>query len=203
MAGSERNLNRLPNKCLKFLDTRGRKGRVILVLELEETRFTLQSKFRQRMDEHCIFTLPCLPPGRSHVSVIIPMDRARVGVLQQGAPTEDRDVDLPLNGAGEGLHPGALQHHRPHVGMGPVEFDGDVKFENVQITPIDSEEAGETGEQRTIVFSPNGTAQSAVIQIGDGKNHYTTSICAATGRAKMEFGTAKEAKTGTIDLDEQ
>ena len=85
----------------------------------------------------------------------------------------------------------------------PVEFGGDVKFENVQITPIDSEEAGETGERRTIVFSPNGTAQSAVIQIGDGKNHYTTSICAATGRAKMEFGTAKEAKTGSIDLDEQ
>jgi hypothetical protein len=42
-----------------------------------------------------------------------------------------------------------------------------------------------------------------MIQIGDGKNHYTASICAATGKAKIHFGTAKEAKMGTIDLDEQ
>jgi len=85
----------------------------------------------------------------------------------------------------------------------PVEFSGNVKFENVQITPIDSEEVSGTGEQRAIVFLPNGSAQSAVIQIGDGKNHYTASVCAATGRAKIYFGTAKEAKTGTVDLDEQ
>jgi prepilin-type N-terminal cleavage/methylation domain-containing protein len=88
----------------------------------------------------------------------------------------------------------------------PVEFEGDVKFENVQITPIGAETTTDDEEQ-AIVFSPNGTVQSAVIQIGDGKTHYTISISAATGRAKMYFGAVEDVKTGTdvrigaIDLD--
>ena len=89
----------------------------------------------------------------------------------------------------------------------PVEFTGDVKFEGIQITPAGWEAATETDEAREIVFSPGGTADSAVIQIGDGKNHYTISISAATGRATMYFGTAEklkeEAKIGTIDLDQE
>jgi len=89
----------------------------------------------------------------------------------------------------------------------PVEFAGDVKFEGIQITPAGWEAATETDEAREIVFSPSGTAQSAVIQIGDGKNHYTVSISAATGRATMYFGTAEkvkeEAKIGTIDLEKE
>jgi len=89
----------------------------------------------------------------------------------------------------------------------PVEFAGDVKFEGVQITPAGWEAATETDETREIVFSPGGTAQSAVIQIGDGKNHYTVSISAATGRATMYFGTAEkvkeEVKIGTIDLEKE
>ena len=89
----------------------------------------------------------------------------------------------------------------------PVEFAGDVKFEGIQITPGGQEAATETDEAREIVFSPSGTAQSAVIQIGDGKNHYTVSISAATGRATMYFGTAEkvkeEVKIGTIDLEKE
>ncbi len=87
----------------------------------------------------------------------------------------------------------------------PVEFEGDVKFEDVQITPTGLETT--TNEEQAIVFSPNGTVQSAVIQIGDGKTHYTISISAATGKAKMYFGTVEDVKTGTdvrigaIDLD--
>lgn len=81
----------------------------------------------------------------------------------------------------------------------PVQFEGDVKFENIQITPINSE--AETEEQQTIVFSPNGTAQSAVVQIGDGKTHYSISISAATGKAAMYFGTVEDVKIGSIDLD--
>jgi len=89
----------------------------------------------------------------------------------------------------------------------PVEFTGDVKFEGIQITPAGWEAATETDEAREIVFSPSGTADSAVIQIGDGKSHYTVSISAATGRATMYFGTAEkvkeEVKIGTIDLDQE
>jgi hypothetical protein len=85
----------------------------------------------------------------------------------------------------------------------PVQFQGDVVFEAVEIVPSgwNTESAGE--EQKTITFSPNGTAQSSVIQIGDGKTHYSISISPATGRAKMFFGTAENVKVGTTDLDEE
>jgi len=83
----------------------------------------------------------------------------------------------------------------------PVEFAGDVKFEDIQITPIGVEAASESEDEQAIFFLPNGTAQSAIIQLGDGKTHYTTSICAATGKAKIYFGTVKDVKIGTVDLD--
>jgi len=85
----------------------------------------------------------------------------------------------------------------------PVQLAGDVEFESVQIDSAGSEELLEQTESRSIAFSPDGTAQSAVVQIGDGKNHVTVSISAATGKVKMYPGTAQEVKVGTIDLDEQ
>jgi len=84
----------------------------------------------------------------------------------------------------------------------PVEFADEVKFEDIQITPIGVETTTETDEEeQAIVFSPNGTAQSAVIQIGDGKTHYAVTISAATGKAKVYFGTTEDVEIGTIDLD--
>jgi len=83
----------------------------------------------------------------------------------------------------------------------PVEFEGDVKFEDIQIIPIGSETITDSEEGQTIVFWPNGTAESAVIQIGDGNTHCTVVICASTGKATMYFGTKDESKIGTIDLD--
>ena len=85
----------------------------------------------------------------------------------------------------------------------PVELATDVKFEDIKIDSVGSEEFFEQAETRSIAFSPDGTAQSAVVQFGDGKNHITISISAATGKVKMYPGTAKEVKVGTIDLDEQ
>jgi Tfp pilus assembly protein FimT len=87
----------------------------------------------------------------------------------------------------------------------PVIFEGDVRFEDVKIAPVGLDETFETeqaeeGEQ-TIVFSPNGTAQPALIQIGDGKTHYAITIGGATGKAKISFGTTENIKAGSIDLD--
>ena len=45
------------------------------------------------------------------------------------------------------------------------------------------------------------TAQMAVIQIGNGKTHYTIGISAATGRAKMVYGTTENIKATSVDLD--
>jgi len=85
----------------------------------------------------------------------------------------------------------------------PVEFEGNVKFEDIQIMPVGTETtiAAEEQEEQQIVFLPNGTAEQAVVQIGDDKTHYTVSICAATGRAKMNYGTMTNANITTIDLD--
>jgi Tfp pilus assembly protein FimT len=85
----------------------------------------------------------------------------------------------------------------------PVELSNDVTFEDIQITPVSSEVESQTETNRAIVFSPNGTAQTAIIQIGDGKNHYTVSISASTGRAKMYPGTTESVTMTTIDLEQQ
>jgi prepilin-type N-terminal cleavage/methylation domain-containing protein len=82
----------------------------------------------------------------------------------------------------------------------PVELTGDVKFERVLISPVGLETA-ETDEADAIVFLPNGTASSAVIQIGDGKTHYAISVDAATAKATMYFGMAEEIKMSSVDLD--
>jgi len=85
----------------------------------------------------------------------------------------------------------------------PVEFGGDVKFEDIQIKPAGLEEIPETDEEGTIVFSPNGTCRSTIVQVGDGKNHYAISISASTGKVNMYDGTAEEVQIDTKDLDEK
>jgi type II secretion system protein H len=83
----------------------------------------------------------------------------------------------------------------------PVILEDNIRFENVQITPISSEIAAWTEDLSTIVFLPDGTAQSAVVQIGNEKTHYALSINAATGKAKLVPGTIENIKASTIDLD--
>jgi type II secretion system protein H len=85
----------------------------------------------------------------------------------------------------------------------PVQFEGDVVFEDVQIAQSEMETDTENEDQQTVVFSPNGTAQMAVVQIGNGKTHYTISISAATGRAKIYYGTTENVKVTTTDLDQE
>jgi len=83
----------------------------------------------------------------------------------------------------------------------PVSLEDNIRFEDIQITPISLETVTETEDLSTIVFLPDGTAQSAVIQIGNEKTHYALSINAATGNAKLILGTIENVKVSTIDLD--
>lgn len=83
----------------------------------------------------------------------------------------------------------------------PVILERNIKFEGIQITPIALETTTETEDLPTIIFLPDGTAQSAVVQIGDEKTHYTVSINAATGKAKLVPGTIENVKVSTVDLD--
>jgi type II secretory pathway pseudopilin PulG len=88
----------------------------------------------------------------------------------------------------------------------PVELTGDVKFEDVKIAAFGIASRGDsriapTNEEDAIVFLPDGSASSAVIQIGDGKTHYAISIDAATGKATMYFGTTEKIHKSSVDLD--
>ena len=84
----------------------------------------------------------------------------------------------------------------------PVEFEGNVRFEDVKVVPTGAEESEDDEEaEASITFSPDGSAAAVAVQIGDGKAHYTICISAATGRAKIRFGTLENAEIGTIDLD--
>ncbi|MBW7992241.1 MAG: prepilin-type N-terminal cleavage/methylation domain-containing protein [Planctomycetes bacterium] len=83
----------------------------------------------------------------------------------------------------------------------PVTFDDGTGFEDIKITPISLVTTSDDDEGQSIVFSGNGTAQTAVIQIGNGKNHYTITISAATGKAKVYDGIVENVEVGVIDLD--
>ena len=85
----------------------------------------------------------------------------------------------------------------------PVQFEGGIVFEDVVIAPsgLETEAEEENEDTHTVVFLPDGTAQTAVVQIGNGTTHYTISISAATGRARIYFGTTENVKVTTTDLD--
>ncbi len=84
----------------------------------------------------------------------------------------------------------------------PVAFDDEISFEDIKIAPISIVTATEEDEdEQSVVFSANGTARTAVIQIGNGKTHYTITISAATGKAKVYDGIAEDVDVGVIDLD--
>lgn len=85
----------------------------------------------------------------------------------------------------------------------PVEFEGDVRFEDVQLALYAEDPTSDAAGEQKLVFLPNGSAQSAVFQIGDGKSHYSIAIVAATGKASLYPGVATEIKTASIDLDLQ
>jgi type II secretory pathway pseudopilin PulG len=84
----------------------------------------------------------------------------------------------------------------------PVVLEGDVQFESIQIMPLNGATTTTEGEpEQTITFWPSGGAEAAVVQIGDGKTHYTIAVVAATGKATLYAGPATEVRTASIDLD--
>jgi prepilin-type N-terminal cleavage/methylation domain-containing protein len=86
----------------------------------------------------------------------------------------------------------------------PVAFDEDIQFEDIKIIPISLvTTTDEDEEEQSIVFSANGTSQTAAIQIGNGKTHYTITISSATGKAKVYEGIAEDVKVGVVDLDSE
>jgi hypothetical protein len=132
---------------------------------------------------------------------------ARIMAIEQGQPYE-----VQLSPGNEGFLATTAQWN-PNEGRmekvpirdyycKPVEFEGEVGFEDIKIGASTTDAADEQSQQR-IVFLPNGSADSAVIQIGDGKTHYSIAIVASTGKASLHVGVAGEVKMAVVDLDVQ
>jgi len=85
----------------------------------------------------------------------------------------------------------------------PVQFEGDIRFEDVKVEIATAESAEGADMEQKVVFLPNGSAESAVLQLGDGKSHYTLAVVAATGKATLYAGTAQNVDTVSVDLDLQ
>ena len=83
----------------------------------------------------------------------------------------------------------------------PVTLENDIKFEDIEISPIGLETNNLTSDLSVIVFSPDGTAQTALVQIGNGTMHYTLSVIAATGKVKLYPGIIDNVRISTVDLD--
>jgi prepilin-type N-terminal cleavage/methylation domain-containing protein len=85
-----------------------------------------------------------------------------------------------------------------------AKLGGDAQFEMVIVDKGEEEGtvATENQGEYTVTFRPDGMAENAVIQVGDGKKHYVVTISEATGLAKVVEGIATQFKSDTIDLDE-
>ena len=77
-----------------------------------------------------------------------------------------------------------------------IQLIEDKKKGNLENEEVDDEDFGEV-----VVFTAYGTADSAVIKIGNEKTSYTVSVSPATGKVKIVRGET-ELPMDIIDLDE-
>ncbi|MBN1361275.1 MAG: GspH/FimT family pseudopilin [Sedimentisphaerales bacterium] len=133
---------------------------------------------------------------------------ARIMAIERGRPYE---VQLDMGNKG---FLAATTQWNPNLGQmekvpvrdyycKPVAFEGQVHFEDIKIGAASAEAAADEESQQRIVFLPNGSADTAVVQIGDGKTHYSIAIVASTGKASLHEGTAGEVAIPIVDLDAQ
>lgn len=85
-----------------------------------------------------------------------------------------------------------------------VTLGGDAQFELVAVdqSDMDVSQVDQADGVYTVRFRQDGTAQNAVIQVGDGSRHYVVTISEATGLARVDEGIATDFKSDTIDLEQ-
>lgn len=83
----------------------------------------------------------------------------------------------------------------------PTELAGTVEFEEVNVLSVWEGTIEGVRDGAAITFYPDGTADMAAIQLGDGLNHFAVYVSAATGKANIQFGLAAEAPIEIVDLD--
>ncbi len=91
----------------------------------------------------------------------------------------------------------------------PVELSESIQLEVVDIkTNVYTQESGNTGDsedtpssEQSVTFRPDGTANAALLQIGNTHCHYTVSVCPITAKVTLTKGTADKVPSTTVDLD--
>lgn len=83
----------------------------------------------------------------------------------------------------------------------PVELDESISLELVEIESAIADEQTDGETERAVTFRPDGSADAAVVQIGDGKRHFTVAICPVTARVTLTVGMASDRTQTTLDLD--
>ncbi len=111
-------------------------------------------------------------------------ENAFVVVVDQYDPDEERLVQVPISNAY----------------VKPRQLREPVRFEHIRIESTDPDQPLEEAE---IIFQPNGSAQSALVQIGDGQDHYTIHISAVTAKVRIYELVAADVTTDTFDLDQE
>ena len=83
----------------------------------------------------------------------------------------------------------------------PVTLENGITIEDARVLSNDYDLGNTSNSMYLIAFAPDGTSQTAVVQIGDGETHYTLSVNEVTGKSKLYPGTVKDVKIDTVDLD--
>lgn len=157
---------------------------------------------------YCVGTYKRLAVERTARQLLLMATYARIMAIEQQRPYElqvdpgNRGFLLATTGVNEQTGDTEQVIVRDYY-CKPVEFDGDVKFESVVLTTATGEPLAGSEEEQKVIFLPNGSAETAILQVGDGKNHYTVAVVAATGKATLYEGTLKEVQMVSIDLDLQ
>ena len=85
----------------------------------------------------------------------------------------------------------------------PKEIDTNVSFSSVEISPNQFGDVSSNDGEHVINFMPDGTADTAVIELTNGKIFYTVTIASATAKAKVFAGQGADIPAGVVDLDEE
>ena len=84
----------------------------------------------------------------------------------------------------------------------PYKMNESVLFESIKISPSGQTEMETNEDQPVVIFNTDGTADSTVIQLGNGNYHFCVYITAGTGRANIQEGEAQDVEIDVVDLDQ-
>lgn len=127
--------------------------------------------------------------------------RARVTAIQTGTPQQlvldEGNGQFFVTSEAAGKASSAFSDAPERMPMSDLtRLPEGVSFERIGVL------GATEGMPSQVVFRPNGSAQTAVIQIGNGTHHATVTVLEATGRIQLQEGIVESITRDWVDLDE-